>query len=114
MKKYLFKLILFTVGICFLPSALELNAFGIHNTFFDQYDTYVSGDDIDLQAATTVEGEKKNSNPACIYQILFADSCAPQKWDSILFYNSSIFHNSSAARAYYSRKIFLRNCVLLI
>jgi hypothetical protein len=105
MKKYLITFLLFMVGICFSVSAIELNAFGIHNTFFDQYDAYVAAHDIDLSADVKVEKERKNNKSGLHPPRLFIKDFIYQKWLSKTFSSSS---------KVYTHKIFLRNSVWLI
>ncbi len=111
MRKYLIGGVLLIVGICFSISASELNAFGFHNTFFDQYDTYVQSDDIDLQVDTKIEKERENSKSGCMYHILFTDCPVSQQWVNEIFYYS--FTGKYAAQTY-TTKIFLMNSVWLI
>lgn len=111
MRKFLIKFVMIAVGICFAGSATEVNAFGIHNTFFDQYDTYVQSEEIDAQVDFGVEKEKKNHKPTYQYRVLLAYSFISKKWANKQFYYSSIYHCSPSS---FTRKIFLRNSVWII
>ncbi len=48
MAKVFYKILLVIVAISFFMSAEEINPFNGHDTFFDQYDTYVRTEQISL------------------------------------------------------------------
>lgn len=105
MFKWIYKIFLVAINISFFISATELNIGKCHNTFFDEYDTYLSGDNATAHAVVKAE------------QIFPTDiSCGglPQylSYHSQNDFPSSIFicHHSPQL----NRKLFLYNSSLLI
>ncbi len=57
MFKWLSKTLFVAVSISFFISATEMNFGKVHNTFFDQYDTYIKADQVSLDQETYLQPE---------------------------------------------------------
>lgn len=100
MHKWLYKIVFILISFSFFVSATELNIGEVHNTFFDEYDTYVKSEQVLL------------------------DNITIQQQDTYLFLHDGIFSYRAFSRLSqavevaciafdnsYSSKIFLRNSV---
>ena len=102
MVKWLSKILLIVISLSFFISATEMEFGECHNTFFDEYDTYVKTEQQTVNHASFLE--QANYTFALIgfvfnfYQEL---QIQPQKAK----YSSTDFSNQ------YSSKLFLRNSV---
>ena len=57
MMKWLSKILFVAVSISFFISATEMDFGNAHNTFFDQYDTYVNSEHVSLEQETSSQPE---------------------------------------------------------
>jgi len=57
MLKWLSKILFIAISISFFISATEMNFGKVHNTFFDQYDTYVKAEHVSLDQETSLQPE---------------------------------------------------------
>ena len=58
MAKWLFKILLTIVSLSFFISAIELDVGEAHNSFFDEYDTYVKTEQVSLDHSATIEQDQ--------------------------------------------------------
>jgi hypothetical protein len=52
----------------YLLSVLEVNAYGVQNTFFDEYDTYIESKEQNFNKAN-IEQKKDNENTTYVFSI---------------------------------------------
>lgn len=102
MVKWLTKILLIVISIFFFISATEMNLGECHNTFFDEYDTYVKAEQVSLDHAATTQHEHDTYvflyNLITHYKVLQGQS-------------ESIKHPCHAYYTHYPPKLFLRNSV---
>lgn len=60
MKASLKKILSLTVLLFYIVSALEINAYGIENTFFDAFDTYIESKELGLFSSVEIEESKSS------------------------------------------------------
>ena len=53
----------------YLISALEVNAYGIQNTFFDEFDTYIESKEQIIEKVTFEQGKKDNETSSNIFSV---------------------------------------------
>ncbi len=102
MIKWLSKILFVAVSISFFISATEMDFGKVHNTFFDQYDTYVKAEHVSFEQETSLQPE----HDAYVfigyiinqYQTLQSLS-QTDKFPHLAYYN------------HYPHKLFLRNSV---
>ncbi|TDE13266.1 MULTISPECIES: hypothetical protein [Dyadobacter] len=63
MKNVWYKFLYILAFTFYVVSALEVNDFGIKNTFFDQYDSYIESSQQDIQPVVSQERDKDDCPP---------------------------------------------------
>lgn len=102
MAKSLYKILLVTVSISFFISAIELDLGECHNTFFDEYDTYVKAEQVSINYSST-------SQQAHDYYTLI--NFLITHYTALSRQPSSCNYQYIAYYSHYPPKLFLRNSV---
>lgn len=107
MRSQLHKILILILSSCFLISATKADIGSSRQTFFDDYDTYLPADQLDLPVT---KGQKNSERVAlglhCFYLTLDYESSL---WGNYYCSFTNIFQFRKERR-----KIFLDNCSLLI
>lgn len=102
MHKCLYKILFVIISFSFFISATEMDLGECHNTFFDDYDTYVQSEQISYHSVVSIETDYQTSLHS--YGHFYSN----------LLYNNKPANNHQHCepRVYsVSQKIFLRNSV---
>ena len=102
MTRWLYKLLLATLSFSFFLSATETDVGEIHNTFFDQFDTYTKSDDISVEKLSLDVKEKFGTGP-------FIAGLQEYWFISNRDLATGIFSLSFVPR--HSFKLFVRHCI---
>ena len=102
MVKWLHKLLFIAISFSFFISATEMDLGECHNTFFDEYDTYVKTEQVSLDQST-VEQQTHDTYALVYYVFDYYQSLRQQ--EPILTYPKKDYSNTSPP------KLFLRNSV---
>jgi hypothetical protein len=71
MRPILLKIFILLLSCCFFTSATETDIGSYHQTFFDDYDTYIPTEQQDFQVADIMEGRQKTILPPALPAIPF-------------------------------------------
>jgi len=64
MRPFLLKIFILLLSCCFFTSATETDIGDYHQTFFDDYDTYIPSEHMDFQVADIItDGQQKTTLP---------------------------------------------------
>lgn len=102
MVKLLYKILFIAISCSFFISATEMNLGECHNTFFDEYDTYVRAEHVSIDQTSTSQPQP--------------DTCI-LLYNSLSCYNAlrgnpeGIKHQAASYYNHYPPKLFLRNSV---
>jgi hypothetical protein len=102
MVKWLHKILFLTIAFSFFISATEIDLGESHNTFFDEYDTYVKTEHVSLDQTSAAQQE--HDTYILLYNFFTcynALKCKPE----------GLTHHSTAYYNHYPPKLFLRNSV---
>lgn len=102
MYKWLTKILFITLSFSFFISATEMDLGNIHNTFFDEYDTYVKTEHVSLNQTTAAQQEHDT------YILLYNFFTS---YNALKSNPESIKHQSTDYYNLYPPKLFLRNSV---
>ena len=102
MTRWFYKLLLATLSFSFFLSATETDVGEIHNTFFDQFDTYTKSDDISVEKLSLDVKEKFGTGP-------FIAGLQEYWFISNRDLATGIFSLSFVPR--HSFKLFVRHCI---
>jgi len=105
MVRTLYKIIFVLISCSFIISALEINIGKAHNTFFDEFDTYIKAE----QVSVNHEVNFKNDFNNCIANILYSSKIALSNPKLDLNYGSNFYQTFP-----FIEKIFLKTTVLRI
>lgn len=103
MTKWLFKVLLVVISLSFFTSAVELNIGECHQTFFDDYDTYVKTEQVSFDYSTI---DAPNDNP-----YFFLTSVFSFYYSFVVAQEVSLQHNPIYHLNHYPPKLFLLNSV---
>ena len=102
MVKWLYKILFLTISFSFFVSATEMDLGECHNTFFDEYDTYVKTEHVSLDQTSATQQEHDTyillHNFFTCYNVLKGKS-------------EVVKHHSTAYNDQYPPKLFLSNSV---
>ena len=101
MIKWLSKILLIAVSLLFFISATEMDLGECHNTFFDEYDTYVKAEQPSVDQPTSLQQDNDTYTSICLV-ISQYEAIHEQLY---------IKHSQGAHYNQYPPKIFLRNSV---
>ncbi len=102
MFKTLYKILFVLISISFFISATEMDLGECHNTFFDEYDTYVKTEQVALSQS---EAEQQVHNTyALIYYAFSCCRCLGSPEETVVYHPRSYYN-------FYPSKLFLRNSV---
>ncbi|MDE3183154.1 MAG: hypothetical protein KGM16_07025 [Bacteroidota bacterium] len=105
MIKWLSKILFVVVSISFFISATEMDFGNAHNTFFDQYDTYVNAEHVSFEQETSLQPE----HDAYVFiNYLINQYHALQSLSQTSKFSHLAYYNQ------YPPKLFLRNSVFRI
>ncbi len=102
MKKWLYKILFLTISFSFFISATEMDLGECHNTFFDEYDTYVKTEQVSVDHAAILQQE--HDTYVFLHNFFTCYNALNSKPESIK-------HQSTAYYNHYPPKLFLRNSV---
>ena len=101
MTKWLQKILLIAVSLLFFASATEMDLGVCHNTFFDEYDTYVKAEQPSVDQPTSLQ--QGNDIYTSIYYVISQSEAIYKELQ--IKYSQTAYYNQSPT------KIFLRNSV---
>lgn len=101
MVKWLSKILLIVISLSFFISAAEMNLGTCHNTFFDEYDTYIKAEQQSIDHATSLQQEH---DTYALVGYIFQYQALQEQLQAVQ-YSHLAYHN------HYPPKIFLRNSV---
>lgn len=99
MNKVLYKILFISIGISFFISATEMDLGEYHNTFFDEYDTYVKTEQVVLEHST-IEYQKHDE------WLLFRFVISNYIQAIVL---QKLIEPTLSCSNYYTSRLFLRN-----
>lgn len=102
MFNWLYKILFILIGVSFFISATEINLGEAHNTFFDEYDTYVKTEQVTVDHASIQEHQ--STGYVLLYHLLWhyrSFAVASKPIESTCFTSDNL----------YPPRIFLRNSV---
>lgn len=102
MLKWLSKILLTVISLLFFISATEIDLGECHNTFFDEYDTYVKTEQLSVDHATSLQQE--HDTYALIWFVI-SEYQTLQEQSQNKQYSHLAFYNHCPP------KLFLRNSV---
>lgn len=102
MVKWLHKILFIAIGFSFLISATEMDLGEAHNTFFDDYDTYVKTEQLSLDHASALQQE--HDTYALPYYIINHYNASKEQSVSIQYPSANYYNRQSP-------KLFLLNSV---
>ncbi len=102
MIKWLYKILFVAISFSFFISATEMNLGACHNTFFDDYDTYVKTEQVSVDHASAIQPE--HDSYALLYTII--NYCKALQNPSVCIKNPSANYYTQQ-----SPKLFLLNSV---
>jgi hypothetical protein len=105
MYKWLSKILFIAISISFFISATEMNFGKIHNTFFDEYDTYVEAEHVSLEQETSLQPE--HDAYVLIYSLISQYHAIQGLTQTAKFFHLAYYNH-------YPPKLFLRNSVFRI
>ncbi|MGN6291254.1 MAG: hypothetical protein ACTHMV_00805 [Chitinophagaceae bacterium] len=107
MRSFLLQILFALLSCCFFTSATETDIGSYHQTFFDDYDTYMPTEQQALHLADITEAKQKTS------VLLWQPVAATFTFSSPITF-TSIFPQSADWLAAKKRRLFLYNSSLLI
>ena len=102
MVKWLHKILFLTITFSFFLSATEIDLGESHNTFFDEYDTYVKTEQASFDQ--TSAAQQAHDTYILFHNFL---TC----YNALTGKSEGIKHHSTAFSNLYPSKLFLRNSV---
>jgi hypothetical protein len=102
MVKWLQKILLVTISLFFFISATEMDLGEVHNTFFDEYDTYVKAEHVSIDHVITLQ--KEHDTYVFLYNLI-------SHYTSLNGQPENIKHQCNSYYTHYPPKLFLRNSV---
>lgn len=102
MVKWLQKILFFTITFSFFISATELDFGESHNTFFDEYDTYVRAEHESLDHTSAIQQE--HDTYILLHNFFTCYNALRGKTEGVK-------HHSTICYNQYPSKLFLRNSV---
>jgi hypothetical protein len=102
MVKWLTKILFLTISISFFISAIEIDLGECHNTFFDEYDTYIKSEQVSVDHSATLQQE--HDTYILLYNFFTCYNALKGKPEGVK-------HHSTACYNHYPPKLFLRNSV---
>ena len=102
MVKWLQKILFLTITFSFFISATEIDLGESHNTFFDEYDTYVREEHLSLDQNLTAQQE--HDTYILLYNFFTCYNALKGKSEGVK-HHSTVYYN------HYPLKLFLRNSV---
>jgi len=102
MVKWLYKILFVAISFSFFISATEMDLGEAHNTFFDDYDTYVKTEQVSLDQASAMQQE--HDTYALVYYIINHYNTSKDQ-SFCIQYPSTNYYNQQ------SPKLFLLNSV---
>lgn len=115
MKKTIKHILILLSIIIYALSVLEVNAFGIENTFFDEYDTYVEGKEQNVE--TLIIEKKKKDDEKTDKQFFqnYFNATIQQNFQPFLFISDNRnFATVIKPNSYRLRKLFVLHSVWII
>lgn len=103
MTKWLYKILLIVISLSFFTSAIELNIGECHQTFFDEYDTYVKTEHVSIDHSVA---NAHDNNP---YFLL--GSVLSFYHSFVVVQQVSFEYHPSSNLSHHPPKLFLRNSV---
>ena len=101
MVKWLSKILLIAVSLLFFVSATEMDLGECHNTFFDEYDTYIKAEQPSVDQPTSLQQD--NDIYTSIFYVISQYEVIHEELQ--IRYLQTAYYNQ------YPPKIFLRNSV---
>lgn len=101
MYKWLHKILFIAITFSFFISATEMSFGEVHNTFFDDYDTYVKTEQVTVDHVDVQQQQKGLLELVCFFFNQYNSYC------NKVYLNK----NSCFAAKYSPPKLFLRNAV---
>lgn len=102
MEKWLYKILFIAISLSFFISATEMDLGECHNTFFDEYDTYVRQENV-LLSPSTISAKDHDTYLSNSLFLTYNSLNKVQKASVAYEHISNITSNT--------HKLFLRNCV---
>lgn len=102
MVKWLHKILFIAISFSFFVSATEMDVGSCHNTFFDEYDTYVKEEQVSIDNAATTQHEYDTY--VFLYNLI-------NHFKALHGQSESIKHRAASYYNHYSTKLFLRYSV---
>ena len=102
MAEGLYKILFIVISILFFISATEIDLGESHNTFFDEYDTYVKTEHVSLDPTSATQQEYDT------YILLHNFFTC---YNAVKAKSEGLKHQSTAYYNQYPSKLFLRNSV---
>jgi hypothetical protein len=103
MQKWLYKFLFVGIGFPFFISATEMDIGDSHNTFFDEYDTYVKTEQVSFHL-TTVEHRIYYSVLLNYGEVL--QLCSQPQWNYIINIQPQCGYYIPPCRLYLRNKVF--------
>jgi membrane protein required for beta-lactamase induction len=102
MVKWLQKILFVVISLSFFISVIEMDLGEVHNTFFDEYDTYLKAEQVSIDQATTLQQE--HDTYVFLYNLI-------SHYTSLNGHPENSKHQCNAYYTHYPPKLFLRNSV---
>ncbi len=102
MVKWLQKILFVVISLSFFISATEMDLGEVHNTFFDEYDTYVKAEQVSVDHRVAIHQEH-NTNALIFYLFNYYKGLNNQ--------SKNRNHHQFSYCNHYPPKLFLRNSV---
>lgn len=102
MMKWLQKILFVVISLSFFISATEMDLGEVHNTFFDEYDTYVKTEQVSVDQTVLTQQEQETY---ALLHFLFSQFRGLNNQSEKFNYYSVSYYN------HYPPKLFLRNSV---
>lgn len=102
MVKWLHKILFVAISISFFISATEMDLGEVHNTFFDEYDTYVKTEQVSIDQASITQPQQDAY--ALLYSVFFCCKVLGLQ-QTVILHQPEDYYN------HYPPKLFLRNSV---
>lgn len=105
MHKWLYKILFIVISFSFFVSATEMDLGDCHNTFFDEYDTYVQSEQVVLEHSST---EHKNHDQSLLCGLVIFNHIHP------VTSRNSVKPITASFASYHPLRLFLRYSVMRI
>ena len=102
MMKWFQKILFVVISLSFFISATEMDLGEVHNTFFDEYDTYVKAEQVSVDHSVAIQHE--HNTYALIYYLF-------NYYKGLNNQSENRNHHRFAYCNHYPPKLFLRNSV---